>query len=164
MKTVRIYQSEREKSNAPSSMVPTAIVNTVAVSLTIASKNASMRIKSVKSVVKNTISCGIISRVAMIDDISQYQDTIYIVSHSGKIHVDKNCRYIRHRDDIREKSIDNYPNDWIELCEWCREYLNLWEDGIRLEDEDSECNRCGKRGIKFVYCDECYNKIRRIQS
>jgi len=91
------------------------------------------------------------------ETVRNCRDKVYQLSHSGKLHIDPNCKYLRHRDDIRRLPVDSLPDWRINLCEWCESYL---EKQYSSMNPSSPCDRCGKSDVAKDVCDECHQQIR----
>jgi len=84
------------------------------------------------------------------------QESVYVATHSGKVHVDPNCQYLRHRDDYTKKEVQALPDWKLDLCDWCDRYLDRQFENMSVDG----CERCGKE-TENTYCKECYQTIHR---
>jgi hypothetical protein len=91
--------------------------------------------------------------------LTEIQETVTQITHSGKIHLDPNCRYVRNANDVIDRPSESIPENHVDLCSWCERYFAEWDSSVSLNGE-SECERCGKRGIEWDYCDDCEQQIR----
>lgn len=89
----------------------------------------------------------------------EVQEYVYQIRSAGKIHLDTNCMYLRNRDDYRKvpsKSLNGHK----EVCGWCEDYFERWDDSVSLSSQETQCERCGKRNIDHSYCNECLRQIK----
>jgi len=94
-------------------------------------------------------------------NLTEIQEFVYVVRHAGKIHLDTNCKYLRHKDESEytKRPSEAYPEGHVDLCSWCEEYFAEWDSGISIEPSEKECERCGKRNVQYQYCGECIQQI-----
>jgi len=89
--------------------------------------------------------------------------TVYYTKHTGKIHLDKNCSYLKQGTKLVEKDASVLPEWKLDICYWCENYYNNWIDGVKTDKP--QCQRCGQKlEIDSEYCRDCWDRIERKQA
>lgn len=73
-------------------------------------------------------------------------------------HIMPDCRYVS--DGHYAVDTDNYPAEWVDLCEFCAERFDNWRDGLAVGDTN-RCERCGCRTDNPRHCRDCQTHIER---
>lgn len=84
--------------------------------------------------------------------------TVYVVEHSGKMHLDPNCDYVT--DEATKKDMAVYPEEFLDICSWCEQQFKNWREGLQPDDTADNCDRCGVE-TNYEYCEHCQSKIKR---
>jgi len=95
-----------------------------------------------------------------IELIKEEWGTLYLRSGS-KAHIMDSCRYVT--DNHREVDAENFPENHIEICNWCERKFKKWRTGLETSDNVS-CERCGKDTDNARYCRDCQKHLERMRA
>lgn len=92
--------------------------------------------------------------------IKEEWGTLYLKSGT-KAHIMDSCRYVN--DSHRKVEAENFPENHIEICNWCENKFDEWRKGLD-KDLKIRCERCGTRTNNATYCNDCQLHVERMRA